>query len=122
MNDMDMAPPCVMFTMPIIDIRSGNTVNHYPGDSFADKPNNPAPLQKNVFFEQLSERNGAIRSGSLQRAVIPITTACLRSKGGVATAARVTFEAKDPESAVSLIIQTIPQNSPFHSCLQLLIH
>ena len=40
MNDMDMAPPCVMFTMPIIDIGSGNTVNHYPGDYFADKPSN----------------------------------------------------------------------------------
>ena len=72
MNDMDMAPPCVMFPMQIIDIRSGNTVNHYPGDSFADKPSNP--LKKNCSFERLFERNGAIRSGSLQRAIIPITS------------------------------------------------
>ena len=65
MNDMDMAPPCVTFTMQIIDIRSGNAVNHYPGDYFADKPSNPAPFKKRLF-----ERNGAIRSGSLQRAII----------------------------------------------------
>ena len=47
---MDMAPPCVMFTMPIIDIRSGNTVNHYPGDYFADKPINPAPSKRTALL------------------------------------------------------------------------
>jgi len=50
MNDMDMAPPCVMFTMQIFDIRSGNTVNHYPGDYFADKPSNPGPFEKTALL------------------------------------------------------------------------